>query len=696
MFSIFRAPNVPVPTQIPVEGGTKDILVESPLVVSIKSVVDDEKNDTIPLQNEPVSANDDDALRQHELPSEATQANLNKTDGGDEIAPDSTVEENQIPVFSEWAQKRLEEVEKEVEQEAVNTSTMKKNASTASKQPVLKLKNSKNYASPDCGAKIIAANSESSGTGYVLTSTRDEYLLSPCKSRIWFVVELCEAIQAERIDLANFELFSSSPKNFTIGVSSRFPTREWTNVGKFIAKDERYIQSFDLYPHLFGKYVRVDIHSHYNSEHFCPISLFRVYGTSEFEAFETENRQHPIDDDDDDDVDDQEADTNKSKSNIFKSASDAVMSIVDTVKKAASFVKHNENKTADIDLQSASNLHPSNGNCISPNHAISCEKCTNHVAREVTALIECKQQLLHRLLSISVIRNSLYKSQICNTLIGFDLNINCSEPTDINGTASKQLTDLQMDYITHLFSLKYITAMCNLLAASDRKTSWNSTIPVSAEPPINVTIDQKGGDQLLSTDELKQKPTMEPVQIDPPDKSTSEEDSAENKVQTEQQQQQQQQNVPTDSTETSQESEVNDKYAGNVEKDSTESTTVTPAVDSNEIIPDKDGQNIFNIVDAVETNTEKVIAVEAPSTESIVTNTVKEEPETAPAVIILPDTSTSSSSTPPTPPAPPSNDLNDAGSEEQGTNGWTNTPHLGQKLHSESVFLRLSNRVKVI
>lgn len=142
----------------------------------------------------------------------------------------------------------------------------------------------KNYASLDCGAKVIAANPESGSPGAILSPSSDEYKLNPCTSRIWFVVELCEAIQLHKIDLANYELFSSSPKDFHVSVSERFPTRDWSLVGKFTAKDERDIQSFDIDTNLFGKYVKVEIKSHYGSEHYCPLSLFRAYGTSVFEG----------------------------------------------------------------------------------------------------------------------------------------------------------------------------------------------------------------------------------------------------------------------------------------------------------------------------------------------------------------------------------------------------------------------------
>ncbi|CAD7000079.1 unnamed protein product [Ceratitis capitata] len=99
-----------------------------------------------------------------------------------------TVEEVPIPVFSEWAQKQMEEAEKQQakEQEEVNTSTQKKNLTNGDgkRAAPLKMRN-KNYASPDCGAKIIASNADASNTGAVLSSSKDEYMLSPCGNRIF-------------------------------------------------------------------------------------------------------------------------------------------------------------------------------------------------------------------------------------------------------------------------------------------------------------------------------------------------------------------------------------------------------------------------------------------------------------------------------------------------------------------------------
>lgn len=598
-----------------------------------------------------------------------------------------TVEENQIPVFSEWAQKRLEEVEKEGEQEVVNTSTQKRNSSTASKAPVLKLRGAKNYASPDCGAKIIASNTESSGTGYVLTSNKDEYLLSPCKSRIWFVVELCEAIQAEHIDLANFELFSSSPKNFSVAVSNRFPTRDPTNVGRFVAKDERYVQSFDLNPHLFGKYVRVDIHSHYNSEHFCPISLFRVYGTSEFEAFETENRQHPIEDLDDGDDDAEETVADKAKSNIFKSASDAVMSIVDTVKKAAAFVKTKGNKTNTIESAGAQHMLNS---CWTPNFVSMCEKCPQNLTTEMNALLRCKHQFLNRLLSIPIIRNSVRKSQLCVNLVGIDMELNCGEQTPFtNNNVSER--HMQAEYVLHLFPIKYLAAMCNLLAAIDKKLPWNTTLPVTGDAAVNVTIDKKAsaGDLLTSRkSKTATKTVLEsekiPIPLDgavqevttnvnggpviPPPLPPTMTTTAPSTAETEQSRNAKEPMTVPPHEKTLESPEVQVHQSSSPPIQTTESAEITEGAQ----------QNIFNVVPAPPVDSE------APSSEEIqgsgMVSPTTETPTANTNWDTIEDTLDVMTQKP--------NDLT-------GNDDAVTPPQFGQKLHSESVFLRLSNRVKV-
>jgi len=56
----------------------------------------------------------------------------------------------------------------------------------------------------------------------------------------------------------------------------RYPTKEWKSLGTFHARDERLVQTFPVQDAvIFGKYLRVDMLSHYGTEHFCPLTVLR-------------------------------------------------------------------------------------------------------------------------------------------------------------------------------------------------------------------------------------------------------------------------------------------------------------------------------------------------------------------------------------------------------------------------------------
>uniref|UniRef100_A0A3B3ZZN7 SUN domain-containing protein n=1 Tax=Periophthalmus magnuspinnatus TaxID=409849 RepID=A0A3B3ZZN7_9GOBI len=206
-----------------------------------------------------------------------------------------------IPTFDEWKRKVME-VEKE---KTVTTHTSTNGAA----HPVKKAqKNFNNYASVECGAKILGANPEAKSTSSILKENMDLYMLNPCSNKIWFVIELCEPVQVKQLDIANFELFSSTPKDFLVSISDRYPTNKWLKLGTFHARDERTVQSFPLDEHLYAKYVKVNLYyhlvemiSHFGSEHFCPLSLIRVFGTSMVEEYEqnTDPSERPEEQDDD-------------------------------------------------------------------------------------------------------------------------------------------------------------------------------------------------------------------------------------------------------------------------------------------------------------------------------------------------------------------------------------------------------------
>ncbi|RVE61492.1 hypothetical protein OJAV_G00171290 [Oryzias javanicus] len=237
-----------------------------------------------------------------------------------------------IPTFDEWKRKMME-VEKE---RTLSTETFNNGGSHVAKKVQ---KHFNNYASVECGAKLLGANPEAKSTSAILKENMDLYMLNPCSTKIWFIIELCEPIQVRQLDIANFELFSSTPKDFLVSISDRYPTNKWLKLGTFHARDERTVQSFPLDEHLYAKYVKmftkyikVELVSHFGSEHFCPLSLIRVFGTSMVEEYDIADPSERADDQDDD-LDNMGFSPGETKSpeNLIGSAKDAIMNMVNNI-----------------------------------------------------------------------------------------------------------------------------------------------------------------------------------------------------------------------------------------------------------------------------------------------------------------------------------------------------------------------------
>ncbi|XP_074859051.1 SUN domain-containing ossification factor isoform X1 [Carettochelys insculpta] len=254
-----------------------------------------------------------------------------------EIDPTSVItpkDPGDIPTFDEW-KKKVMEVEKEKSQSMHPSSNGGQHATKKVQ------KNRNNYASVECGAKILAANPEAKSTSAILIENMDLYMLNPCSTKIWFVIELCEPIQVKQLDIANHELFSSTPKDFLVSISDRYPTNKWIKLGTFHARDERNVQSFPLdeqmyakYVKMFIKYIKVELVSHFGSEHFCPLSLIRVFGTSMVEEYEEiadsqyqSERQELFDEDYDYPLD-YSTGEEKSSKNLLGSATNAILNMV--------------------------------------------------------------------------------------------------------------------------------------------------------------------------------------------------------------------------------------------------------------------------------------------------------------------------------------------------------------------------------
>jgi hypothetical protein len=164
-----------------------------------------------------------------------------------------------------------------------------------------------NYASLDCSARVHTAHRSAKSPSSILSSKRDRYMLSPCdtsKEKHFVVVELCDDIRIDTVQLANFEFFSGVFKDFTVSVAKTYTTKPdgWTLVKGYQAKNIRGVQTFRPPTSLrdFYRFIRIDFLSHYGNEYYCPVSLLRVYGLTHLEEWkwdiwESESRQKQAD-----------------------------------------------------------------------------------------------------------------------------------------------------------------------------------------------------------------------------------------------------------------------------------------------------------------------------------------------------------------------------------------------------------------
>lgn len=121
----------------------------------------------------------------------------------------------------------------------LKTETTELNDDKSDQLPLkFQIKQARNFASHECGAKIVSYNEDATFVNRALNEYSDEYMLHPCKSsKNWFVIQLCETIQPQYLELANYELYSSIPKHFVVHASEQYPARnDWSFLGKFFGR----------------------------------------------------------------------------------------------------------------------------------------------------------------------------------------------------------------------------------------------------------------------------------------------------------------------------------------------------------------------------------------------------------------------------------------------------------------------------
>ena len=137
----------------------------------------------------------------------------------------------------------------------------------------------KNYASVECGAKLVRASDGMKNPSHLISRNADEYMLYNCREPSYFIIELCETMRVVRFELDNKELYSGTPRSFTVRTGAKFSTdlNDWNLIGDFEASSQKMeTQDFSGFKvKTFGKFIRVEINSFHGSEHFCTLTSFR-------------------------------------------------------------------------------------------------------------------------------------------------------------------------------------------------------------------------------------------------------------------------------------------------------------------------------------------------------------------------------------------------------------------------------------
>ena len=118
-----------------------------------------------------------------------------------------------------------------------------------------------NYANADCSSRIRGSHRSAKHATSILSSKKDRYMLSPCNTpgeQQYVVVELCEDIRIDTVQLANYEFFSGVFNEFSVSVAKTDTTDPdgWTNAGTYTAKNVRGVQVCCLFAYFISHIER--------------------------------------------------------------------------------------------------------------------------------------------------------------------------------------------------------------------------------------------------------------------------------------------------------------------------------------------------------------------------------------------------------------------------------------------------------
>ncbi|CRG94588.1 conserved Plasmodium protein, unknown function [Plasmodium gallinaceum] len=146
------------------------------------------------------------------------------------------------------------------------------------------------FGSLDTGTKIIEYSKGIINIKSIQQFDYDSYMLTPCKSDIWWIYSFSDIIHIEKIGLVSLEHYASNFKVIEILGSDIYPTKKWKKLGKISTNFTKSFELFNIFEYCknydedncWVKYLKINVLSHHNIEnnYYCTLTHFQIFASS--------------------------------------------------------------------------------------------------------------------------------------------------------------------------------------------------------------------------------------------------------------------------------------------------------------------------------------------------------------------------------------------------------------------------------
>ncbi|KAA8490808.1 protein SLP1 [Porphyridium purpureum] len=137
----------------------------------------------------------------------------------------------------------------------------------------------RDYANVDSGARVLASSDGATGAKNIIVSDDEKYMLAPCDSPRFIVIELSEDIILRSVVVQNFEVFSSFATSVIILSSQNYPTSRWSLLKVFEVSDQKKRHQFSVAEaNAIARYVKIVFVGYNQPEYYCTVTQVSVHG----------------------------------------------------------------------------------------------------------------------------------------------------------------------------------------------------------------------------------------------------------------------------------------------------------------------------------------------------------------------------------------------------------------------------------